>query len=221
MSKIKVVTISSPTEMQLSQMVKLAVAAFDDDLMTNAMTGGVRSLKFDLYRLLMRAAALEGNILAVQEEGTKNIVAIGVGFGPGVDFLGSEEQRALGANEFFRRLPEETKKWINDVNRPLSKKYVEDTIGQQTITDNWWIDCMATYENERGNGYGSAILRELCKMAAEQDKIVALNAITKDNVSFYQEQGFKVVGSAERPSPFGTWTSSMMVWNTPSSTSHM
>ncbi len=59
---------------------------------------------------------------------------------------------------------------------------------------------MATCETERGKGYGSAILRELCKMvmssgswvkrwhvnhrqqAVEQDKIVALNAIRNCNV---------------------------------------
>ena len=55
--------------------------------MTNAMTGGVRAFKFDLYRLLLRAAALEGKIFAVQD-GSKNVVAIGVSFGPGGDFLG-------------------------------------------------------------------------------------------------------------------------------------
>lgn len=90
-------------------MVEMTVTAFDDgqcykpeewlqnqkltqmliqDLMTNAMTGGVRSFKFDLYRLLLRAAALEGKILAVRARGSNNIVAVGVAFGPGVDFLG-------------------------------------------------------------------------------------------------------------------------------------
>lgn len=116
---------------------------FLQDLMISAMTGDVRALKFDLFRLVLRAATLEGKILAVLKERSENIAAIGVAFGPGVDFLGrlvetklmytplrltykfnSEAQSALGAEDFFNALSEETKKWIKDVVDIFSIGYV-------------------------------------------------------------------------------------------------
>lgn len=54
----------------------------------NAMTGGIPQLRADLFRLTIRAAALEGVIFVVQDPPSEEIFSVGICFGPGVDFLG-------------------------------------------------------------------------------------------------------------------------------------
>ena len=56
--------------------------------MVDAMTGGVPKIKRDMFRLSLRAAALEGAIFICQELQFKKIVSVSVSFGPGTDWLG-------------------------------------------------------------------------------------------------------------------------------------
>ncbi|KAF8168739.1 hypothetical protein BJ912DRAFT_1001170 [Pholiota molesta] len=213
MQGIQVAILRSPTEAQIEEMVDITVAAFEQEIYIRAITGGIPELQADLFRLSLRAAALEGHIFVCQMPGSGKILSLGACFGPGVDYLGSEAQRALGYEEFFEKLPDETKKWYDEEHRPLSKKFVDDTIGQEKLTNSWFVALMATLESERQKGYGSAILNEISRKAADDKAIAALNATSNSTVAFYKNLGFHVLGSADRLSPFGAWTNNMMVYN--------
>lgn len=52
------------------------------------MTGGIGELKIELYSLVVRAAALEGEVIVCQNAESEEIVSATVCFGPGFDFLG-------------------------------------------------------------------------------------------------------------------------------------
>ena len=58
------------------------------DILIDAMTGGVPKFKRDLFRLSLRAAALEGAIFICQELQSRKIVSVSVSFGPGTNWLG-------------------------------------------------------------------------------------------------------------------------------------
>jgi hypothetical protein len=56
--------------------------------MNRSMTAGVKELREDLFRLIFRAAALEGKLYICQTVNSGKIVSLGAGFGPGIGFLG-------------------------------------------------------------------------------------------------------------------------------------
>ncbi|KAF8812024.1 hypothetical protein BYT27DRAFT_7335889 [Phlegmacium glaucopus] len=178
------------------------------------MTGGKSQLKDDLYRLIVRAAALEGMIFVGQDPASHKFVSVGICFGPGTNFLGSQAQLELGAQQFFESLSDETREWWEKVHKPISRKMVNDTIGEAGITASWFVVVMATLKTEQGRGYGTLLMKEICRRVLEDKSFMALNATSKDTVAFYQRLGFEVVGTADKPSSFGTWTNHLMVWDT-------
>lgn len=56
--------------------------------MTDTLSGGIKKLKGDFYRVTIRAAALEGKIFVFQESGSSKILSVSLAFGPDVEFMG-------------------------------------------------------------------------------------------------------------------------------------
>jgi len=212
MTLMQVDLLKSPSTVQIDEMVSLIADAFEHEPMIKAMTGGDLQLRADLLRLTLRAAALEGSIFVVQGPTSQKLVSVGICFGPGINFLGSQAQRELGAEEFFASLSHETKEWWEKIHIPMSKKFVEDTIGQEKITATWFVTTMATLKTEQGKGYGTLVMKEICRRVLEDKSFIALNATSKITIDFYRNFGLEVVGSADIPSPFGSWTNNLMIW---------
>jgi len=72
---------------------------------------------------------------------------------------------------------------------------------------------MATLKTKQRKGYGTLVMKEILRRVLEEKSFVVLNATSKGNVDFYQNLGLEVIGSADKPSPFGTWTNYLMVWH--------
>ncbi|KAF8983077.1 hypothetical protein BDQ17DRAFT_1261733, partial [Cyathus striatus] len=125
--------------------------------------GGLPQLKHEFFRLAVRAGSLEGLILVGKEEEGEKIVAAAVCFGPGVEFMGSAEQRDLGYGKFLESLPESTKVWWNDTYGPLSQKLIEDTIGHKDALNAWVPILIATLPEYQHKGYGTAITKCICQ----------------------------------------------------------
>ncbi|KAF8998413.1 hypothetical protein BDQ17DRAFT_1411096 [Cyathus striatus] len=183
---------------------------------TDACTGGVPQLKCDFFNLSVRAGALEGLILVLKEgERDERFVAAAVSFGPGVLFMSSEEQRALGYENFFESLSESTKTWWNETYGPLSTKLLEEAIGLKGALDAWVPVLIATIPEYQQKGYGTALVKHICRVAADDKTCVSL-ASTEDVTSvFYKDLGFKVEGRVDIPSPFGEFTCTLMSWKNP------
>jgi len=204
--------IANPSVSQIDEMIELLVTSFEGEIAIHAMAGGLASRKRDLFRLTLQTAVLEGAIFVYEEPESQKILSVGIAYGPGTDFLGSEKQLAVpGASEFFKNLPVETQEWWTTVNRPLSRKLIQESMGQEQLTSSWYVALLATLQTEQKKGYASLVIQEICRKAAEDETIASLFA--SSHSKFYQKLGFNIVGSGDRPSPFGTWTHYMLAWD--------
>lgn len=104
------------------------------ELASNSMVGGDEKLKDPIFRAMIRAAELEGEVYFATDSG--NVVAVAVWFPPGKSLFDSsvmffnlkpsnmsrrEEQRALGFDDFIKKLTPEIKAfWDNVVHFFLS-----------------------------------------------------------------------------------------------------
>ncbi|KAF8801569.1 hypothetical protein BYT27DRAFT_7198117 [Phlegmacium glaucopus] len=179
----------------------------------NTITGGTPELKAVLFRLLFRAAALEGMIFVNQDPASQKFLSISACFGPGTIFLGSQAQWELGAEEFIESLPDEAREWWEKYRKPTPAKVDDDIAGQDKATDSWFIIVMATLKTEQGKGHGTVLMKEICRRVLEDNSFMLLNATSKNNVDFYQRLGLEVVSTSESVSSFGTWTNYAMLWD--------
>ncbi|PPQ80504.1 hypothetical protein CVT26_004304 [Gymnopilus dilepis] len=192
------------------------------------MIGGDVELLPDFYRLSVRTAVLEGKVTICEEIKTGRILSVSCSYGPGQFFLGSQKQRDLGFNEFFNQLSIEGKQWWDEVSTlwiigctdflTSEVKYFEKVQNMPSIScfkvvDSWFVTILATATSEQGKGYGSSVMREVQRIAAEDRTSVTLNTTSEKNVSFYSSLGFKVIQTSTRTTPYGTWTSYIMTWS--------
>ncbi|KAF8801575.1 hypothetical protein BYT27DRAFT_7174041 [Phlegmacium glaucopus] len=175
------------------------------------MTGGTPELKAVLFRLIFRAAALEGMIFVNQDPVSQKFLSVGACFGPGTRFLGSQAQFELGAEEFFESLPDEAREWWEKFRNPAPAKVENATLGKDKATASWSIIVMATLKTEQGKGHGTVLMKEICRRVLEDNSFMLLNATSKNNVDFYQRLGLEVVSTSESVSSFGTWTNHAML----------
>ncbi|KDR84561.1 hypothetical protein GALMADRAFT_133831 [Galerina marginata CBS 339.88] len=221
MAPPKITVLDSLTNSQLDKLIKISMEAFTGDPLSDAMTAGIPKLKEDLYRLTFRATALEGRIFVCQDN--RDIVSVAACFEPGFKFLGSEAQRSLGLYKLLESLPEETRQWwnkiVSDDSSPYSaQSYVDFSQfsggeKQEKVPECWTVVVMATSVSEQGKGYGTSIMKEICKKAAANAKSIRLNASPEINVSFYGSLGFRVVKRTEDESPSGVkLVNTIMVW---------
>ncbi|PPQ80503.1 hypothetical protein CVT26_004303 [Gymnopilus dilepis] len=202
--------VSSPSSLkdkQVEDIVELVLSAFSEsELAVLPMVGGDTTLLPELYRLSVRTAALEGKVTVCEETKSARILSVSCSYGPGTFFLGSQKQRDLGFDDFFNKLSTEGKQWWAE--------YFERVKHMPSIVvDSWFVTILATATSEERKEYGSSVLREVQRIAAGDQTCVALNATSEKNVAFYSSLGFKVVHTAERTTPYGTWISYITTWS--------
>ncbi|KAJ6629286.1 hypothetical protein B0H10DRAFT_1359576 [Mycena sp. CBHHK59/15] len=76
------------------------------------MVGDDDSLKDPVFRAMIRAGELDGEVYLATEIGSMKVVGVAVWFPPGKSLFATEEQRALGFDEFFEKLSPEIKKFL-------------------------------------------------------------------------------------------------------------
>ncbi|EIM91772.1 uncharacterized protein STEHIDRAFT_37341, partial [Stereum hirsutum FP-91666 SS1] len=85
------------------------------DIAAKVFTGGDLSLSEVMWRSMVRAGFHSGAVyVASHSSDLTDIVSIGVWFGPGEVLYATEEQRALGFNEFFSKIAPEYQEWITN-----------------------------------------------------------------------------------------------------------
>ncbi|KAJ7263745.1 hypothetical protein C8J57DRAFT_1070330, partial [Mycena rebaudengoi] len=84
------------------------------ELATTSVAGGDEILKGELFRAMIRAANIAGEIYVATDASSNKIVAFTLWFPPGTSLFDSEEQRALGFDEFMNKISPETQAfWEN------------------------------------------------------------------------------------------------------------
>ncbi|KAF8191720.1 hypothetical protein BJ912DRAFT_963301, partial [Pholiota molesta] len=158
-----------------------------------------RSMTAGLFRLIFRAAALEGKLYICQAVDSGKIVSLGAGLD-----LASRGTKSLGFEEFFNKLPEDTKNWwMENLLKPKPKPVNEK------VRQSLRLIAVATLGEERRKGHGSSLIKEIARTVGTP---VCVNVNTDDNILFYKGLGFKITGTSEMASSYGSWVGTIMIW---------
>ncbi|THU89926.1 hypothetical protein K435DRAFT_781417 [Dendrothele bispora CBS 962.96] len=180
----------------------MCVRAYNGDISTKALLGGNWELHGDYWRSLIRAAALEGEIYVVRNP-KGQIVSIAVWFPPGNDLFNSEEQRALGFNDFFAKLSPETQEWWNTTCDEVMGELAKKVFTKEERESRWWCVNLATEPTYQGRGYATALIDTMFQKAKSTGTILGLATAPDYNVPKYLGMGFRERGNAPMPSPTG------------------
>ncbi|ORX38280.1 hypothetical protein BD324DRAFT_620243 [Kockovaella imperatae] len=81
--------------------------------------------------------------------------------------------------EYKAKLPAYIKEYMETVKAEDYKEFVK-TIGEELWLGGYRIGVIGTYPSAQGQGYGSALMREIMNMAAEKKSWIALASWTHD-----------------------------------------
>ncbi|KZV74410.1 hypothetical protein PENSPDRAFT_732316 [Peniophora sp. CONT] len=128
--KLKQVTSISDSE--LEEYVRLAGTAFgDDDASMLALLGGDISLRDELLAAMFRAVLLEGKVYVV--ECNSQVVSVALWFRQPIGLFKTDAQRALGYDEWFKKLPKELQHWWTVDYPEQLKGYAKKIISQEHL----------------------------------------------------------------------------------------
>ncbi|KAF8166656.1 hypothetical protein K438DRAFT_1857116 [Mycena galopus ATCC 62051] len=162
MPEIVVRRLVNPTEDEIEQAATVLSKAFQaaDDPFGNSLTGGDPKLDIWLQRSQVRAAAIGGE-LWVAGFSTTDICAVATWFGPGADFLATEEQRAAGWYEVEAKFPSELKKWWSEYFIPRYNTWNAACIGEGTKLKSWQLQVLGTAPEHQRKGLSTALIQAI------------------------------------------------------------
>jgi len=185
--------------MQIKQAIALALAAFEGDPAINNVVGGNEALRGPLFRAIVGAGAVEGSFFTASDS-SDNIVSIGIWFKPGKVMMDSEVQQKAGWIEFYNAISPEAQDWWMKEFYPRHDAALTACMGPDITKNSWFANLVATHPSHQRKGYGTAIVKEVCKLAAAEGVVAALGTQKERNVAWYEKLGFKLKGRIE----FGT-----------------
>jgi len=182
---------------ELDALVHMCARAFSKDDGVLACLGGNWSLATDFFSAMTRATLLEGQIYAVKDH--DRIVSVGFWFEPGTFLWTTEEQRAVGFNDFFNKLSPEAQNWWTDTYPEAVRLHGEVLFTEEERTRRWWCSNLATDPGYEGRGYATAIVNAVYDKAVKTRTFIALATGTDTNVQKYLSMGFRQRGGFHIP----------------------
>ncbi|TFK51041.1 hypothetical protein OE88DRAFT_206750 [Heliocybe sulcata] len=204
-STMQVERLQHPTDDQVEAMVEMAVEAFADDPAHRGFVGGNHKLSPLFFRAMACATALDGEIYVVKDPTTSHIASFGLWFPPGKRLWATDEQKALGYNEFFSKLSQETQNWWRHTYPETVAKLRERTWSKEDSERCWWCFNICTDRRHENLGYATAIVNFAYDKAKRNDQILGLSTGTDLNVRKYLAMGFRDRGQTWIDAPTGGW----------------
>ncbi|KAJ7230662.1 hypothetical protein GGX14DRAFT_411724 [Mycena pura] len=188
-----------PTEDEIEECTALLVAAFQavtDDNFGHSLIGGDKELDILLLRAGVRAGIVGGEVwVAGLTEEVTVICAVAIWFGPGTDYLATEEQRAAGYNDARSKFSPELKQWYSGYFVPRLDDWQEDCLGKNTTANSWHLQFLATSPDHQHKGFASALIQAVEPKAHAAGVLMCLETTNDQNVAFYKKRGFAVRGT--------------------------
>ncbi|KAJ7586818.1 hypothetical protein C8J56DRAFT_942907 [Mycena floridula] len=205
--------LEKPTDAQIEEAVEIYLRAFEGDLCAKSMTADNHAIEDSLYRMMLRAAALEGTIYAVFADDDNKMLTVGVWFGPGTLLLHSEAQQQAGWNDFYASLSDEGKTWWATTFQTVHEALVTSLFGDGYL-GGWWANLIATHPDYQRQGHGTAMVKAVLDIAQKDNKTVGLATQTEFNSKWYQTLGFELVGETVMPEATnpGTFPDFVLKW---------
>ncbi|KAK7052918.1 hypothetical protein VNI00_004238 [Paramarasmius palmivorus] len=148
---------------------------------------------------MIRATLLSGDIYAVKNE-SGDIVSFGLWFEPGAGLFGTEEQRALGFNDLFKKFSSQQQQWFTHTYPETRQKYSESLFTEEEKLHRWWCASLVTDTEYQGRGYATAIVNAVYEKTAKTAGFLGLATNPLLNVRKYVSMGFRERGSYILPS---------------------
>ncbi|KAJ7460805.1 hypothetical protein FB451DRAFT_1405340 [Mycena latifolia] len=195
MADLVVRRLINPTDDEIERGATLLTAAFNEltDAFGACITGGNSDLDPMFHRAHMRAGAVGGE-LWVAGFGPTDIAAVAVWFGPGTEFLDTEEQRAAGYNDLQAKFTPELHKWWSEYFIPRYKQWNEACLGEGTYRKSWHLDLLGTSTDHQHKGLAAALIQAVEPKATADGVMMYLETTNDANVAFYKKRGFNVRG---------------------------
>ncbi|KAF8996019.1 hypothetical protein BDQ17DRAFT_1310651, partial [Cyathus striatus] len=193
--------LETPSPAQIEEITNVATRAFENDESIIMMTGGNKDLQRPLIKAMVHATALDGEIHIVSAD--NRIVSYCFWFPPGKDLFETEEQRALGYNDFFNKLSPEAQDWWTNKYIQTVGKFIEDILKPRHYKESWYAYFIATELEYRRQGNATALLKHVMEKLAKKGEFLALCAGVKENSDFYQKVGFELRGVTQLKGPTG------------------
>ncbi|KAJ7614659.1 hypothetical protein DFH06DRAFT_920702, partial [Mycena polygramma] len=113
-----------------------------------------------LQRAVVRAGLIGGEVW-VAGFGPTDICAAAVWFGPGNDFLATEDQRAAGWSEAEAKFTPELRKWWTDYFIPRASAWSRSLLGEGTMLNSWQLELLGTSPEHQKKGLAAALIRAI------------------------------------------------------------
>ncbi|KAK0464026.1 hypothetical protein IW261DRAFT_135930 [Armillaria novae-zelandiae] len=143
---------------QMDDVVAIAARAYDANPSICATSGGNKAIYGLFFRPVTRALVLEGKIWLAVSSG--RIVGVLGGFGPGKFLWATEAQGALGFDDAYARLSEETKDWWQSIYGPQIKEFMDGALGETANLDGWMTPLLASIHPTNDAELGRPCLKE-------------------------------------------------------------
>ncbi|KAJ7914870.1 hypothetical protein B0H13DRAFT_2001438 [Mycena leptocephala] len=196
---------STISERELDEAVDVCVKAYVGELASNSMVGGDESLKDPIFRAMIRAGELAGEVYFATDNDSHKVVGIAVWFPPGKSLFDSEEQRALGFDNFMETLSPETKLFWANSYVPVVDKFLAEIIGPDGTRDSQYLNQLATDPAFQKKGIATMLLKTVHDRFAGSDPrpMFAHCAANEQNARFYESCGYTVRGKMYLEAPTG------------------
>ncbi|KAJ6570245.1 hypothetical protein DFH09DRAFT_425465 [Mycena vulgaris] len=179
--------------------------AYIAELATNSMVGGDESLKDPILRTMILAGELAGEVYLATDTTTDRVVALAVWFPPGKSLFDSEEQRALGFDDFMKKLSPDTKAFWDTVFVPVVDKFLAEIVGPNGTRDSQYLDLLATDPLYQKKGIATILLKMVHDRFPDDNMrpLFAHCATNESNARYYESCGYSVEGKMYLEAPTG------------------
>ncbi|KAK7452704.1 hypothetical protein VKT23_012106 [Stygiomarasmius scandens] len=198
--------VTSLTDEEIEHLARMMKEAYTGDPAGLALVGGDWSLAEECWASMTRAVLLEGHLYVVKNEDGK-IVSAGHWFPPGKGLYKTDAQRALGFNNFFKKLAPEFQEWYTKTYPETVARETPKFWTEEELKNRWWCNSFATDPGYQNKGYATAILKTVFQKVVEGENIMGFGTATEVNVKKYEAMGMRCRGYYILPAPTGDLTS--------------
>ncbi|KAF5379884.1 hypothetical protein D9757_007170 [Collybiopsis confluens] len=223
-------TDGSITEKDVERMVDMSVKAFegardkDGDISHSALFGNNWSIAPSYFRHIIVVGLYADAVYGIRSKESKEIVAVGIWFGPNQrPDLTEEFKRKVGLYDFLDQLEAKFREWYtSSISKLIQERetfftddvcvlfsvacaanLVPDSLFFKERSRRWWCIHLCTDPEYHGQGLARSIIDYIHEKAQRTTHggFVALAAAVEVNVHKYRTLGFRERGAVESPIP--------------------
>ncbi|EMD34590.1 hypothetical protein CERSUDRAFT_116760 [Gelatoporia subvermispora B] len=207
----RVQLLKDASEEQINSAVEIFCICMKNDIATICLAGGDVALVAPMIRSLLRAGREFGEFYVATDE-KENIIGFALYAPPGQAAYSTEEQRAMGFNDFWAQVSDVGKEYYKTHLNGEWKEYVNETLQSPTaIRDTYWLSMLMVHPSHRRQGVARALIQPVREIVAMTGARFTLHTADARNVVKYQGLGFELLKERTFWSPWGDWPAYIFV----------